>query len=101
MCTWMASDDDFFVLRRFGKLGARVALMMQNRIAQLEEELLNEDRASRDLGQHSGSFRNDPREQRTKLLEELVGRMEKYRLSLYPIMVEVSLPSNLIRLTCV
>ncbi|KAL9613055.1 MAG: hypothetical protein Q9167_002401 [Letrouitia subvulpina] len=90
----MASDDDFFVLRRFGKLGARVALLMQNRIVQLEEELLKEDEESRNRGDHSGSFRNDPREQRNKILEELLGRMERYRLSLRLIDIEVSLPSN-------
>lgn len=100
MCTWMASDDDFFVLRRFGKLGARIALLMQNRIAQLEEELLNEDIASRDARQHSGSFRNDPREQRNKILEELVEKLAKYRLSLRFISVRASLWSNRLGLIC-
>ena len=83
MCTWMASDDDFFVLRRFGKLGARVALQMQDHIVRLEEELENEDRQCRDCEQSSGSLRDDPSERRQEILEELTVRIGSYRMPYY------------------
>jgi hypothetical protein len=38
---WMASDDDFFVFRRFESLNANTMLWMQDRISQLEQELAN------------------------------------------------------------
>ena len=79
MCTWMASDDDFFVLRRFGKLGARVALQMQDHIVRLEEDLQNEDRQCRELGESSGTLRHDPSLKRQEILEELTWRISNYR----------------------
>jgi hypothetical protein len=36
---WMASDDDFFVIRRFESLNANTILWMQHHIARLEQEL--------------------------------------------------------------
>ena len=36
---WAASDNDFFVLRRFGALNTRVILKLQDEISELEEEL--------------------------------------------------------------
>lgn len=35
----MASDDDFFIIRRFGITNARVILWMQNEIAKKERKL--------------------------------------------------------------
>jgi hypothetical protein len=36
---WMASDDDFFIIRRFQSLNANVILYMQDRISQIESQL--------------------------------------------------------------
>ncbi|KAF2622058.1 hypothetical protein BU25DRAFT_443440 [Macroventuria anomochaeta] len=36
---WMASDDDFFIVRRFGTINARVILWMQNQIVEKERKL--------------------------------------------------------------
>jgi hypothetical protein len=60
---WVASDPSFFVLRRFGTLNARVALSLQDEIAQLEEKLdymdkLYSDRDTPDA--HNGTFRDEP-----------------------------------------
>jgi hypothetical protein len=44
---WMASSDDFFVLRRFGQMNTRVLLLMQDRIKRKEEELFNIDERTR------------------------------------------------------
>jgi hypothetical protein len=60
---WVASDPSFFVLRRFGTLNARVALSLQDEIAQLEERLDHMDNKFSDrdtVDGHNGSFREDP-----------------------------------------
>jgi hypothetical protein len=60
---WVASDPSFFVLRRFGTLNARVALSLQDEIAQLEEKLdfMDNRYSSRDVPDvHNGSFRDEP-----------------------------------------
>ena len=85
MCTWMASDDDFFVIRRFEKLGARVALLMQNRIVQLEEELRAEDVKCTTRGGDNGSFRKDRQTRRQEVMDELVWRLERYRECFHPL----------------
>ena len=79
MCTYVASDDDLFVLRRFEKSGARVALMMQDRIAQLEEDLAIEDEKGIDEKADCGTFRYETRGRRQHILDEMTWRLEKYR----------------------
>lgn len=79
MCTFVASDDDFFVLRRFEKSGARVALRMQDRIAELEEYLATEDRKGREEISDCGTFRDEPRPRRRQILDEMTWRLKEYR----------------------
>ncbi|KAI1133664.1 hypothetical protein F5Y10DRAFT_228301 [Nemania abortiva] len=58
----VASEDDFFILRRFNSLNIRVALLLQDEIAVLENELAEIDQmASRKDSEdvHNGSFRQD------------------------------------------
>lgn len=43
-CKWMASDNDFFLIRRFGELNARVLLKLQFDITRLEGDLQTLDR---------------------------------------------------------
>ena len=83
-CRWMASDHDFFVLRRFAETSVRVALLMQDQISELEEKLAQEDercKLAREEHAHSGTFREEPRLMRKKLLEELMDKLERYRKS--------------------
>lgn len=79
MCKWIASDDDFFVLRRIGELGARVLLRMQDRIVELEVHLQRLDQTCRENGSSNGTFRYDPSWERQRLLDELTSRLEQYR----------------------
>ena len=81
MCKWAASDDDFFVLRRFGGLGARVLLRLQDRIVKLEEDLEGMDHMCRQNAWNNGTFRDDPILERQRLLDELTSRLEQYRKS--------------------
>lgn len=86
---WIASDPNFFVLRRFGTLNARVALSLQDEIAQLEEKLdymdkHYSDRTTQDV--HNGTFRDEPftaEDDRQKLVREVLPeKLDKY--STYP-----------------
>ena len=79
MCKWTASDDDFFVLRRFGELSARVLLRLQHRIVMLEEDLQRMDQMCVEKGLNNGTFRYDPIVERQRLLDELTSRLEQYR----------------------
>ena len=80
MCKWMASDDDFFVIRKFGEVAARVLLRMQDRIAQLEERLQEQDRRSVMNGLDNGTFRNEKNLTRDGIMEELTWRLKEYRM---------------------
>ena len=79
----MASDDDCYIVRRFGKLNARVILRMQDQIVQLEQMLDEEDREAMDKRtdvsfSNNGSFRNDPREKRIWIMDQLAVQLERY-----------------------
>lgn len=79
----MASDDDFFVVRKFGILSVRVALYLQDQIVQDESRLKAEDDLCRWAGDEdadSGTFRHDRRAERRKVLETLASRLERYRM---------------------
>ena len=82
MSTWMASDDDFFVIRRFSQLSARVVLFMQNRIAGLEKIVQEENakclEAKGMRESENGSFDLDCSTRRQKAMDELVWRLEHY-----------------------
>jgi hypothetical protein len=80
-CSFVSSDDDFFVLRRFGALGARVILALQDELTILESELLAMDResSSRDcLDTHNGSFRRDRGGERSRLLQQIHKKLRDY-----------------------
>lgn len=79
MCKWMASDDDFFVLRRFGGLSARILLRQQDRIVKLEEDLQRVDNMCMINGSNNGTFRYDTNFERQRLLDELTSRLEQFR----------------------
>jgi hypothetical protein len=77
---FIASENDFYILRRFASLNARVALSLQDQISVLEERLDDLDkhcsrRDAEDL--HNGSFRDD-REERTALVEVIYEKLTKY-----------------------
>jgi hypothetical protein len=81
----MASDQAFFILRRFGTLNARVLLALQDEIVELEDQLnLLDEEASRKetpLNLDNGTFRDDPfsdrRELVTKILPEKLAKYSK------------------------
>jgi hypothetical protein len=84
---WMASDQAFFILRRFGTLNTRVLLAMQDEIVELEDQLnLLDEEASRKESPYNvdnGTIRDDPfgerRELVTKILPEKLAKYSKHR----------------------
>lgn len=67
---WAASDSDFFVIRRFDTLAARIILFLQWRISSLESDLDKLDWArmfESDPPVDNGSFSNDDHERRGKI----------------------------------
>jgi hypothetical protein len=85
---WMASDQSFFIMRRFGTLSARIALSLQDEIVQLEEKLnfMDKEYSSMELldDVNNGSFRDDPfgniKDDRGELVREILpGKLANYR----------------------
>lgn len=78
---FISSDDDFFILRRFRSLNVRVALALQDQISVLEEQLDELDRkhSRRDaVDVNNGSIRNEPIEERERLLAQITESIRRY-----------------------
>ncbi|MCJ1350419.1 MAG: hypothetical protein MMC33_000400 [Icmadophila ericetorum] len=70
----VASDNDFFLVRRFGNLNARVILSLQDQLSQLEEDLaaLDNQFSSQDYEDlNNGSFRREPKPERAELINNI------------------------------
>ncbi|KAL8711469.1 MAG: hypothetical protein Q9220_004127 [cf. Caloplaca sp. 1 TL-2023] len=75
----MASDDDFFVVRRFGKLAARVILFMQNRLVNLEKIIEEEDAQCMKDDRSNGTFDLDECPRRRNAMEGAAFQLESYQ----------------------
>jgi len=76
----IASEQTFFMVRRFGALNARVALCLQDKIAQLADKLDAFDEDNTLVGDvNNGTFREEHDPRRTELIEgELLDNLTKY-----------------------
>lgn len=80
----MASDDDFFVIRRFESLNANTILWMQHHIARLEQELagihrsIEESKPSQNLMNNSFTWDAKYMQRRTQILRELSQQLLHY-----------------------
>lgn len=82
---WMASSNDFFVLRRFSPLQVRCLLYLQNEIAMKERDLQDWDMAAKcqdkakgdsgDIGKDPNTLPGNPR---PSLLSEIVPLLQQY-----------------------
>lgn len=82
----MASDQAFFILRRFSTLNTRVLLAMQDEIVELEDRLnfMDEEYSRRDYSEpvDNGTFRDDPFNDRRKLVQEILPeKLARYSMS--------------------
>ncbi|KAF3035985.1 hypothetical protein E8E11_004983 [Didymella keratinophila] len=80
--SWMASDDDFFVVRRFQSLNAHTILYMQNRLARIEERLWQlekrEPEPNAEIINDSFEWDSIHLPERQKLLQQLTGLLHHY-----------------------
>ena len=68
---FVASDNDFFILRRFSALSARVLLGLQDQLSRLEEDLEALEKTVREKDApdiHNGSFRDETEKAREALV---------------------------------
>jgi hypothetical protein len=82
---WMASSNDFFLLRRFSPLQVRCLLYLQNEIAQRDHQLHEWDRVAlcQPPGEgNSGWINQDPEalpgNPRPRIIRELVPKLQEY-----------------------
>lgn len=76
----VGSDNEFFLLRRFSTLNARVILELQDRISELEEELdvIENGYRSGNDDINNGSFRYDTQEDRRILMKKIKQKLKEY-----------------------
>lgn len=81
---WMASENDFFVFRRFESLNANTMLWMQYRISELERRLeeihqeIKDSKISDNLKNSSFKWDGKWRPERTRIMGELSGILLQY-----------------------
>jgi hypothetical protein len=78
---WMASADNFTILRRFEALNIRVLLKLQDKVMEAEAELLKLDEQARSLEIRSDIIRHDPYKERRLPLEKVQKALLQYSLS--------------------
>lgn len=79
--TLVASDNDFFLLRRFGTLHARVLLSLQDQLVELEQELRKIDKKAAEKTApdcHNGSFRMNKVAERSETLCKIHTKLKEY-----------------------
>jgi hypothetical protein len=85
----MASEDDFFIFRRFGDLNTRTILWMQDRIRQIEDDIRSQDelvaKSHPDDKLRNDSFVWDEkyRQQRHARMRELSDLLHRYSISIF------------------
>jgi len=78
---FMSSDDDFFAIRRFDRMHARVLLYQQARISALEQQLdsLDESLSAREAKDvDNGSVRDDVPERKDLILGQIATSLVEY-----------------------
>lgn len=81
---FVASDNDFFILRRFSSLSARVLLGLQDQLSRLEEDLEQLEKRTREKDVpdiHNGSFRQEAEEGREILVRQAQRLLRDYSQS--------------------
>lgn len=80
----VASDNDFFVLRRFSALSARVLLGLQDQLSRLEEDLEVLEQTAREKDApdiHNGSSRQETQEDRQDIICQAQRLLREYSQS--------------------
>lgn len=80
---WLATNQSFLIVRKFSAANTRVILSLQDQVANLEEQLAEIDDycARRGTGEFdNGTFRNDPRDDRRRVIEQLQAKLNEYSM---------------------
>lgn len=80
---FIASDNDFFVIRRFGTLNARIILALQDQLSQLEETLNKLDTKYSQVDWqdvNNGSFREDTQADRRTIISDIRTALLEYSM---------------------
>jgi hypothetical protein len=83
---WVASDQAWFITRRFSTLNARIILRLQDNVVELEKKLnkldLQYSQSSDIMGDndetHNGSFRLEAFNDRKKVIKDLAEALREY-----------------------
>jgi hypothetical protein len=92
--SFIASDHDFYIFRRFKELNVRTALLLQDEISCLEEQLAQLDDTHRKTTAqdvHNGSFRDDAVEDRVLVLESISEKLYRYSKKIYLFLIAWSI----------
>ena len=84
--SFVASDNDFFVLRRFSALSARVLLGLQDQLSRVEEDLEGLEKRAREKDSpdvHNGSFRQENQKDRQDLVCQAQRLLREYSQSAF------------------
>ncbi len=92
LARWMGASEDFFLIRRFGDLNARILLAMQDDIMQLEERLQTIDKRYEDAffdkatqkpltPSRNDTLRCDPDPERRQILGKLRPMLKEYSMT--------------------
>ncbi|KAH3909864.1 hypothetical protein HBH56_153240 [Parastagonospora nodorum] len=79
--SFVASDDTFFVLRRFGKLSARILLSLQDEISELESKLESLESLfahPNTPDTHNGTFRGEISQDRKRYISSINKKLRDY-----------------------
>jgi hypothetical protein len=79
---WLASDDRFCIVRKFGALNMRAILYLQDELVSLEDDLRKRDEINSKKAMpdemHNGTFRNEDDDERKRILNKSVDKLERY-----------------------
>ncbi len=79
-CEFIASENDFFVVRRFSAVSVRIALRLQDQVTILEDRLKELDKAysRKDADDVNSGTLRDEADDRLKVLDELKEKLVEF-----------------------
>jgi len=84
-CDFIASENDFFVVRRFSAVSVRIALRLQDQVTILEDRLKKLDKAysRREADDVNSGTLRDEADDRLKVLDELKEKLVEFSVWLF------------------
>lgn len=88
LASFIGSDKDFFIFRRFSNLSARNLLYLQDELLELEAKLMEVDLQESSNGSPQGLYnlhtrREDKNESRKTLMKDIKSKLQEYGTRIY------------------